>query len=114
MDLVSLLQNLERNRGALREAARVKNASVLRSLLGPAWRGFLRQAAKGRPGTDLGVAKRYEINDNLCVIVDALMSDSRWDVKFLGMQILIEGLALLAYEDLPSAPELTADDLLRD
>ncbi len=38
--------------------------------------------------------KKYEINDNLYVIIDALMSDSRWDVKFLGMQIMIEGLAL--------------------
>jgi hypothetical protein len=38
--------------------------------------------------------KKYEINDNLYVVVDALMSDSRWDMKFLGMQIMIEGLAL--------------------
>jgi len=41
--------------------------------------------------------KRYEIDDNLYVIIDALMSDSRWDVKFLGMQIMIEGLALGAF-----------------
>jgi len=39
----------------------------------------------------------YEINDNLYVILDALMTDSRWDLKFLGMQILIEGLALGAF-----------------
>jgi hypothetical protein len=38
--------------------------------------------------------KKYEINDNLYVVIDALMSDSRWDFKFLGMQIMIEGLAL--------------------
>jgi hypothetical protein len=38
--------------------------------------------------------KKYEINDNLYVVVDALMRDSRWDMKFLGMQIMIEGLAL--------------------
>ncbi|MBE2251352.1 MAG: ferritin-like domain-containing protein [Myxococcus sp.] len=38
--------------------------------------------------------KKYEINDNLYVVIDALMSDSRWDMKFLGMQIMIEGLAL--------------------
>jgi hypothetical protein len=38
--------------------------------------------------------KRYDINDNLYVVIDALMSDSRWDMKFLGMQIMIEGLAL--------------------
>jgi len=41
--------------------------------------------------------KRYEINDNLYVIIDALMSDSRWDIKFLGMQIMVEGLALGAF-----------------
>ena len=41
--------------------------------------------------------KLYEINDNLYVIIDALMSDSRWDMKFLGMQIMIEGLALGAF-----------------
>jgi hypothetical protein len=41
--------------------------------------------------------KKYDINDNLYVVVDALMSDSRWDMKFLGMQIMIEGLALGAF-----------------
>lgn len=41
--------------------------------------------------------KKYEINDNLYVVVDALMTDSRWDMKFLGMQIMIEGLALGAF-----------------
>ncbi|MCZ7584767.1 MAG: ferritin-like domain-containing protein [Deltaproteobacteria bacterium] len=41
--------------------------------------------------------KRYDINDNLYVVIDALMRDSRWDMKFLGMQIMIEGLALGAF-----------------
>ncbi|MFO0596201.1 MAG: hypothetical protein U0228_12875 [Myxococcaceae bacterium] len=41
--------------------------------------------------------KRYDINDNLYVVIDALMTDSRWDMKFLGMQIMIEGLALGAF-----------------
>jgi ribonucleotide reductase beta subunit family protein with ferritin-like domain len=40
------------------------------------------------------LGKKYEINDNLYVVIDALMSDSRWDFKFLGMQIMVEGLAL--------------------
>ena len=56
MKLVAVLQNLERHRGTLKDATRVPNASVLRSLLGPAYRGFLRQAARGREGTDLPVA----------------------------------------------------------
>ncbi len=41
--------------------------------------------------------KKYEVNDNLYVVIDAMMSDSRWDMKFLGMQIMIEGLALGAF-----------------
>jgi hypothetical protein len=43
------------------------------------------------------LGKLYQINDNLFVIIDALMSDSRWDIKFLGMQIMVEGLALGAF-----------------
>jgi hypothetical protein len=39
----------------------------------------------------------YQINDNLYVVIDALMTDGRWDLKFLGMQIMIEGLALGAF-----------------
>jgi hypothetical protein len=233
MDLIAVLRNLDRHRGTVRDATRVANAAVLRSLLGPAWRGFVRQAPRGRESTALPVAhevrfdwtyerdrpdlarlytaakrsqwdaetaldwstavdpadpardlmpeehlpyadlpthraagprervrlkrdwvawmlsqflhgeqgalfaaaqlttavewidgkfygstqvvdegrhleafhrylteklgRRYEINENLYVIIDALMSDSRWDVKFLGMQILIEGLALGAF-----------------
>jgi len=54
--------------------------------------------------------KLYEINDNLYVIVDALMTDARWDVKFLGMQIMIEGLALGAFSTLR---HLTKEPLLK-
>ena len=39
----------------------------------------------------------YPVNDNLFVIIDGLMTDSRWDMKFLGMQIMVEGLALGAF-----------------
>ncbi|MCA9513533.1 MAG: ferritin-like domain-containing protein, partial [Myxococcales bacterium] len=35
--------------------------------------------------------KVYQINDNLFTIIDALMTDGRWDLKFLGMQIMVEG-----------------------
>jgi hypothetical protein len=45
--------------------------------------------------TKLG--KLYQVNDNLYVILDQLMTDSRWDMKFLGMQIMVEGLALGAF-----------------
>jgi len=43
------------------------------------------------------LGKLYTINDNLFVIIDALMADGRWDMKFLGMQIMVEGLALGAF-----------------
>jgi hypothetical protein len=57
------------------------------------------------------LAKRYEINDNLFVIIDALMRDSRWDMKFLGMQIMIEGLALGAFGTIR---RLTSEPLLKE
>jgi hypothetical protein len=46
---------------------------------------------------DTKLEKVYVINDNLFVIIDDLMTDGRWDVKFLGMQIMVEGLALGAF-----------------
>jgi len=46
---------------------------------------------------DTKMEKLYSINDNLFVIIDALMCDSRWDMKFLGMQIMVEGVALGAF-----------------
>lgn len=46
---------------------------------------------------DTKMNKMYQINDNLFVIIDSLMTDSRWDMKFLGMQIMVEGLALGAF-----------------
>ena len=49
---------------------------------------------------DTKLNKLYQINDNLFVIIDQLMSDSRWDMKFLGMQIMVEGLALGAFSNL--------------
>lgn len=46
---------------------------------------------------DTKLDRLYQINDNLFVIIDALMRDGRWDMKFLGMQIMVEGLALGAF-----------------
>ena len=43
------------------------------------------------------LGRLYQINDNLFVIIDSLMTDGRWDMKFLGMQIMVEGLALGAF-----------------
>jgi hypothetical protein len=55
--------------------------------------------------------KLYQVNDNLFVIIDALMTDSRWDMKFLGMQIMVEGLALGAFGTLYKQ---TREPLLKD
>jgi hypothetical protein len=49
--------------------------------------------------TKLG-GKLYQCNDNLFAILDALLRDSRWDMKFLGMQIMVEGLALGAFSQM--------------
>ena len=46
---------------------------------------------------DQKLGKLYTVNDNLYTLIDALMTDGRWDIKFLGMQIMIEGLALGAF-----------------
>ena len=60
---------------------------------------------------DQKLGKLYQINDNLFVIIDALMADSRWDMKFLGMQIMVEGLALGAFGTLYRQ---TGEPLLKD
>ena len=57
------------------------------------------------------VGKLYRINDNLYVIIDALITDPRWDVKFLGMQIMVEGLALGAFGMIY---RITGEPLLRE
>ncbi len=39
----------------------------------------------------------YPINDQLKALLDDTLRDSRWDMPYLGMQVLIEGLALAAF-----------------
>jgi hypothetical protein len=39
----------------------------------------------------------YPVNAELKKLLDQILSDSRWDMKFLGMQIVVEGLALAAF-----------------
>ncbi|MCZ6463854.1 MAG: ferritin-like domain-containing protein [Proteobacteria bacterium] len=40
----------------------------------------------------------YPINPQLKTLLDQILRDSRWDMTYLGMQILIEGLALAAFQ----------------
>jgi P-aminobenzoate N-oxygenase AurF len=42
----------------------------------------------------------WPISDSLKELLDATITDSRWDFKFLGMQIIIEGLAMAAFGSL--------------
>ena len=39
----------------------------------------------------------YPVNPHLRSLLDDIISDSRWDVTYLGMQIMVEGLALAAF-----------------
>jgi len=39
----------------------------------------------------------YPMNPHLKTLLDQTLSDSRWDMPYLGMQVLIEGLALAAF-----------------
>ena len=42
--------------------------------------------------------------------LDKILTDERWDLKFIGMQIIIEGLALAAFSMLKS---ISKDPLLK-
>jgi hypothetical protein len=53
----------------------------------------------------------YPVNPNLKALLDQILSDSRWDMKFLGMQIIVEGLALAAFGTIRDS---TTHPLLRD
>lgn len=53
----------------------------------------------------------YPINTHLKSILDKILTDPRWDLKFIGMQIIIEGLALSAFNTIK---EYTPDEVLRD
>jgi len=42
----------------------------------------------------------FPINEHLRKLLDVILTDSRWDFKYLGMQILVEGLAMAAFGNL--------------
>ena len=60
--------------------------------------------------TTIGRLVAFLIPAGGALIIDALISDSRWDMKFLGMQIMVEGLALGAFGTLY---KLTKEPLLK-
>ncbi|MEM1153270.1 MAG: ferritin-like domain-containing protein [Pseudomonadota bacterium] len=57
------------------------------------------------------VGMMYPINTYLKSIIDKILTDERWDMKFIGMQIVIEGLALSAFN---TTRETTPDPVLKD
>ena len=46
---------------------------------------------------DEKLGHQHRINDNLKQILDDILTDTRWDIVYLGMQIMVEGLALAAF-----------------
>jgi len=59
---------------------------------------------------DEKMATRYPINVHLGALIDDVLADSRWDITYLGMQIMIEGLALAAFG---AMYQTTSEPLLR-
>ncbi|MGH9297500.1 MAG: ferritin-like domain-containing protein [Acidimicrobiales bacterium] len=52
----------------------------------------------------------YPINAHLKLLLDDIIADTRWDMTFLGMQIMVEGLALAAFGFMHS---MTQEPLLK-
>jgi len=52
----------------------------------------------------------FPINVHLGLLLDDIIADSRWDMTYLGMQVMVEGLALAAFG---FAQRMTPDPLLQ-
>ena len=39
----------------------------------------------------------FQVNTHLRMLLDDIINDSRWDMTYLGMQVMVEGLALAAF-----------------
>ena len=46
---------------------------------------------------DEKLSGHFPINAHLGLLLDDIIADSRWDITYLGMQIMVEGLALAAF-----------------
>ena len=57
------------------------------------------------------LAWQWPVNDNLKELLDATITDGRWDFKYPGMQIIIEGLAMAAFGNLF---QITQEPLLKE
>jgi hypothetical protein len=52
----------------------------------------------------------YQINAHLRMLLDDIINDSRWDMTYLGMQVMVEGLALAAFGNMY---QFTSEPLLK-
>ena len=52
----------------------------------------------------------YQVNGHLSLLLDDIIRDSRWDMTYLGMQVMVEGLALAAFSFMH---QLTPEPLLK-
>ncbi len=59
---------------------------------------------------DTKLSGHYPINAHLKMLLDDIVADSRWDMTYLGMQIMVEGLALAAFGFIH---QLTTEPLLK-
>ena len=59
---------------------------------------------------DTKLSGHYPINPHLRALLDDIVQESRWDMTYLGMQIMVEGLALAAFGFMR---ELSTEPLLK-
>jgi hypothetical protein len=59
---------------------------------------------------DEKLSGHYPINAHLGLLLDDILAESRWDMTYLGMQIMVEGLALAAFGFLH---QMTTEPLLK-
>ncbi len=59
---------------------------------------------------DTKLSGHYPINTHLRMLLDDIIGDNRWDMTYLGMQIMVEGLALAAFGFIY---QLSAEPLLK-
>ncbi|HKU43046.1 MAG TPA: ferritin-like domain-containing protein [Polyangiales bacterium] len=57
------------------------------------------------------VGLMYPVNRHLKALLDKILTDPRWDLKFIGMQLIIESLALAAFH---VQKAMAADPFLRE
>ena len=63
---------------------------------------------------DTKLEGHYPLNAHLGLLLDDIIEDSRWDMTYLGMQIMVEGLALAAFGFMHmTTPEPLLKQLLR-